>query len=138
MTELLHHPNQHIWYDAGQLFMKVQRLCRADEYISDQDYRSQMLELLEMVEQHRPMFILMDLRSFLYSVSPEQQEWINSYILPGILQAGVQKGAFVLPADLIASLSVEQIYEGDVGVHLPVRMFGDYQKALDWLQVTEE
>lgn len=135
MEKIAEYANTRIWYHAEQRFMKCERYCRADEFIWDEDYRAQMMRFVEIVREKLPLVILMDLREFFYPVTPEQQAWINQEVIPAMLSAGVCKGAFLLPADIVAALSVEQIYDREEANRLPVRMFDDLQRALKWLGV---
>ncbi|MCS7019647.1 MAG: hypothetical protein RMJ87_10985 [Cytophagales bacterium] len=137
MKQIDAYPHTVVWYDDAQRFMKCERFCKAEEFIWDADYKDQMMRLVALVQEKQPLYILMDLRQFFYPVNPEQQQWINEKVIPPILATGVLKGAFVLPTDIIAALSIEQIYDTEAAASLPVRMFTNYQKALDWLGVQE-
>ncbi len=135
MENIAEYANTRIYYDTKQRLMKCERYCRVDEFIEDSDYRNQMKRMVEIVKEKLPLFILMDLREFFYPVNPEQQKWINEEIIPAILHTGVRKGAFVLPADMIVALSIEQIYDIENNTNLPVCMFSNYEHALKWLGI---
>jgi len=91
-----------------------------------------------LVEQSRATKKLCDLRGFERGFDPIN-DWYVAEFLPKLRAAGIRYNAVVLPNDIFVQISGELFEEeakaqGEVIVN---RLFGDVDKALEWLQSQE-
>ena len=102
--------------------------------MTDVDYQAQMMEYAERVEKYRPDFSMADTINFLYTITPDMQDWTNTEFMPRFIGAGVKKQAFVVSKDLFSQVSVEQTMEEEQNIKaFQFRYFDSQEEALEWL-----
>lgn len=87
----------------------------------------------EYVERYAAKFILIDNTNFGFPIDPELQEWVNEYCLEHWLDMDVKNIAITTTREIIAQLSVEQIWEEPIGQKFNVRFFDEVSEAENWL-----
>ena len=114
--------------------MMIYQWYETSENMDETEYKQEMKKNAEEYEKHGPTKSLVDLRNFLYTISPETQEWTDNEIFPRFLNAGLKKIAFVVSSDLFAQVSLEQMMEeNNANLSFESRYFDHYFQARDWL-----
>ncbi|MDX1903953.1 MAG: hypothetical protein SFU27_07325 [Thermonemataceae bacterium] len=98
-------------------------------------------ELFELTEQmlanRKLQFVLTDTRHFSFPISPELQLEYGAYSTKKFIELGCQKLAVILPDELIANLSVQQLVEEVDDMHIAqkfeTRYFKNTMEAKEWL-----
>lgn len=101
-------------------------------------YRNALFDYLNAVIKYRPVRLLIDGRQAAYTVTPEDQDWINLHIYPPAIEAGLKRLAFLVGKDIFLNVSLEQMSEDSnknplIAENIIQRFFDDYDKALAWL-----
>jgi len=100
--------------------------------LGDEQIKDAILIFAEQILNESPLYIVTDdsVRSFTYHVAI--QRWVAETITTACLQKKVQKYAIVLPKELIAALSTQQVREeATIGV-TKVAYFDRMEEALKW------
>ncbi|WP_299455671.1 hypothetical protein [uncultured Microscilla sp.] len=88
----------------------------------------------EYVERCAAKSILIDNTNFGFPIDPELQEWVNDNCLEKWLHLNIRKIAITTTREIIAQLSVEQIWEEPIGQKFNVRFFDTANEAEAWLK----
>ena len=75
-----------------------------------------------------------DISDFEFIIAPDLQIWTNDNIIVKLLEAGLQKIAYVSSPDLFAQISVEQTLDEDIAQDFPSAQFKTIDDAMDWLK----
>ncbi|MEO1652097.1 MAG: hypothetical protein AAFU64_01015 [Bacteroidota bacterium] len=102
--------------------------------MSFESFKKELLFKIELVKKFRPSTHLVDSRYFSYSIIPEEQEWISQHIFPEYAKNGVKKLAFIICADKVSQMSIEQSIQEDQTGQFSVRYFSNLPAARDWLR----
>ena len=73
------------------------------------------------------------LKHLISLITTDLQEWLAEKVFPRAAASGLKKIAFVVPDDLFASVSVEQLMEEDTKKTFITRYFKDEIRARQWL-----
>ncbi|NJO01289.1 MAG: hypothetical protein HC880_05980 [Bacteroidia bacterium] len=99
-----------------------------NEDVDQEVFYREMTALAEHTEKHKPTYLLMDSTQLMYSLNPENQEWLIRQIIPRLNPAGVRKIAWVNPGERISKRSENQeLHE------LDWRFFNRVADAEAWL-----
>lgn len=102
--------------------------------ITDKQVKNEIANAAQIIKEYKPFFIISDDRSRVFVYSVEIQKWVNLTLHEASTEAGVVKFAILLPEELVAKLSTEQVTEEHVGLRsYELKMFFDEDKALKWL-----
>ncbi len=104
------------------------------EDMEDEDYKTDMLQFVELVQIYRPNYHLIKSVDFLYTITIEMQDWTNYTIFPKLAKAGIQKIAFLVSSEVIAQLSIEQVLEESNATAFQIRYFSSEKNAIAWLK----
>jgi len=108
------------------------------ENMEEEDLKDGFLKTTEMIEKYKPQFFLSDSRQQNSAISPEIQVWIAQNIYPRWYKAGLKKLAIVIPQELIANLSIEQVVDEIEIVKeanaYEIRYFESDTTAKEWLK----
>jgi SpoIIAA-like len=96
-----------------------------------EDYKRENLQLVSLVEQQKPAYLLSLSEEFAYPITPQDQAWLLDKVFVPYHQNGMKKIAIVMSQDFIAQLSIEQLV--DESAVLPTRMFANQSEAKTWL-----
>lgn len=104
------------------------------EDMEDDEYKDLMREQRDTVIEngHTIEFFLLDNREFLFSMSPDLQEWQANEIFVKMVTPEV-KIAVLVSSDFIAQLSIEQAIEEHDNAGETTRYFDDEQEAREWI-----
>jgi len=101
--------------------------------MTDEQYKTDMLKFAELVSLRKPKFHLIKSIDFLYAITVEMQDWTNTTIFPKLAEAGIKKIAFLVSAEMIAQLSIEQTLEESNASAFAVKYFDVEEDAKKWL-----
>jgi len=101
--------------------------------MTDEDYKQEFLNYVELIKIHRPQRIIADSRKLDFGINPDLQDWTNQTVFPVALEMGLNKAALVLNNDLITQLSIEQTMEEVEGVKFITNYFDDLEEARKWI-----
>lgn len=101
----------------------------------EDNYKEDMLNYLKFVEEKNIRLALINLKSFFFTITNNLQEWVDKHITA---KAGknIQKIAFIMPSDMIESLSVELTMdeeEAKKNKTMLISYFDDVKEAVKWL-----
>ena len=114
--------------------LMIYQWYETSESMNEEDYKQEMQKNAEEYERYAPSKSLVDLRNFLFTISPEAQVWTDHEIFPRFLNAGLKKIAFVVSPDLFAQISLEQMMEeNNANLGFESRYFDHYFQAREWL-----
>jgi hypothetical protein len=101
--------------------------------LTDELYKFEMEKYTELVEKYRPNKALVNCLKQSFAIGVDLQEWTNNTLFPRILAVGVTRVAILMPADLIAQLSLEQTMGEALGVKFVTDYFDNEPEARKWL-----
>lgn len=105
----------------------------ATEEMTEEEYHEQNDTILETVSEHDIRKHLLDTRKFNFAITPEIQEVVVERFFTPLTLLGEQKAAFLVPEDIFAQVSLEQVMEEEVSGTLKTRYFDDEETAKTWL-----
>ena len=121
--------------ESNQIFVITWHQASGD--ISPEEYKNSALVFKEVYSGFKGKPILHDMRNFQYIITPKEQEWIAEEIMADLVaNYNLRRMAFILPEDLFAQTSTEQVSEeikeaaDDV---FKSNFFDDPVKGLEWL-----
>ena len=122
-----------VTYDATHHLM-INTWLPECKYMTDVDYKAQMMEYIERVERYRPQISLGDTIHFFYTITPDIQDWTNAEFMTSFIIAGVKKQEFLVSKDLFSQVSVEQTMDDKQHLNaFQLRYFESKDEALTWL-----
>lgn len=77
--------------------------------------------------------LLIDMRSFLYSVLPDLKSWHKEHVYPGIIEMGIREMAVINTPYVFGSVSAAQVFEQYKDSIPEILIFCDENSALEWL-----
>lgn len=101
--------------------------------MTDEQYKNDMLKFSELAVLHKPQYHLIKSVNFLYTITVEMQEWTDNTIFPQLIKAGIKKIGFLVSAELISQLSIEQALDEENASAFAVKYFDDENEAKKWL-----
>lgn len=101
--------------------------------LMDTEFREILQAQTEHLVLYKPTAVLIDNTNFGFPIDPELQEWVNETCLTQWHNAHTKKVAITITKEIIAQLSVEQIWEEPIGQKFNVRFFEDVAEAEAWL-----
>lgn len=101
--------------------------------ISEGDFKQELETQASLSEKYHPMRFLFHSKNFDYAISPDFQQWIDDNIFPRYIAAGVKKFAYIMSADMISQLSIEQTMEEKKAAAFETRFFENEEEAMEWL-----
>lgn len=106
----------------------------ATEDMTEEEYHEQNDIILETVNEHNIRKHLLDTRKFNFAITPEIQEVVVQRFFAPLTLLGDQKAAFLVPEDIFAQVSLEQVMEEEASGTLKTRYFEDEDAAKTWLE----
>jgi len=103
------------------------------EMMTVDEFKEISIQYADFVEKHHPKKLLLDTVENKFIITPELQEWSNNEVFIRSFKAGLTIVAYLLPEDLVAQMSQEQLFDEDVSKKKANRYFSDKQEAIDWL-----
>jgi len=106
--------------------------------MTSDDFKSEMQEWLNVFRRCKPTYLYDRCVDFYYPISPDEQVWMAQLLNAEWIQLGLKKYAHMVPAELIAELSVEQLFDEFFKMKLdnqfPIVNFANRNEALKWLE----
>lgn len=100
-----------------------------------QEFRAPMERALEVLRANRASRWLADLRDAKVNTA-EDQQWLQSDLIPRAMQAGNRFTAFVVPKSTIAKLGVQRVLRQVGAIESETRFFDSMEAARKWLAST--
>lgn len=100
-----------------------------------QEFRAPMERALEVLRANRASRWLADLRDAKVNTA-EDQQWLQSDLIPRAMQAGNRFTAFVVPKSTIAKLGVQRVLRHAGAIESETRFFDSMEAARKWLAST--
>jgi hypothetical protein len=122
---------QLIYFEQLSSVLRWVRL--SSDKLNDKIYRQETLEFLKIVEKYRPKKLFINSQELRFKLSLDLQDWINQEIYPKVFALGTKKGAILLPKDMKAQISVEQVLEEFHTNQFHINYFDEEKAALAWL-----
>jgi hypothetical protein len=110
----------------------MQCWSQATASMTEEQFRSGVARLAELIEREKPHNVLVDVVAMAYQPRADFEEWRQTHIIPRYNAAGVRKFAFVLPggATGLAENGVAPAPEGNA--RFPFGYFGSRERAFAW------
>ena len=103
------------------------------EDMTDEEYQSHLLKFTELAKVHKPTYHLIRSVDFLYTITNEMQEWTNTEVFPGLIEAGITKIAFLVSSEIMAQLSIELALDESNASSFQVQYFDTENDAMAWI-----
>lgn len=101
------------------------------------DFKNEIQEWLNLFRMVKPKYLYDDCINFHYPIIPEDQVWMARLLNTEWVKLGLKKYAHMVPSEMIAELSVEQLFEEFFKMKLknqfPISNFAKRENALEWL-----
>lgn len=110
---------------------------KTTEHMNGEQFKAEMQAWLEVFRQCRPQYLYDQCSDFIYPISPDEQVWMARLLNAEWIELGLKKYAHMVPAEMIAQLSVEQLFDEFFNMKLPHQFpivnFARREEALAWL-----
>ncbi len=107
------------------------------EHMNEAEFRTEMEAWLAVFRQCKPKYLYDNCANFIYPINPEEQLWMAELLNAEWVDLGLKKYAHMVPKEMLAELSVEQLFDEFFKMKLenqyPIVNFADRQEALQWL-----
>lgn len=104
--------------------------------ITEEQIKTEIEKAASIITEYKPSFIITDDRSRTFIYTVEIQQWVGLTLYKACVEAGIKKFAVLLPKDIVAQMSTEQVAEEKRGIRkYELNMFSDEDKALEWLNI---
>lgn len=99
--------------------------------MTEEEFKEEQLRYLDFSTSLKPQKGLVNSVSFLFTIAPHIQDWMNRELHPKYEEINFKKAAFLVSADLFTRFSIEQIF--DDYQPFEVRYFDREDEARKWL-----
>ncbi|MFY9260196.1 MAG: hypothetical protein WAO71_06755 [Gallionella sp.] len=122
----------HIAFFAEQSLMEL--AWQSESKMMDTlDCKQEMLNYADVVRKLHPRRIVLDIRTMLFTFSPDLQNWIDQTIIPSLLASGMRWVAFVVGEDFFVVLSTKQVMGEQNGIKFTTQYFDNKETAKKWI-----
>ncbi len=105
------------------------------EEMEAKDFVSILEHFIELLTQHRWRGFLSDSRDYRAAVTLELQKWHDETIIPQYAALGIREVVVLMPEDLIADLSIRQVFEEPMAAsNIHTGFFSDEGEAIAYLK----
>ena len=105
----------------------------ATSKLIDANYKKRVDNIVYFIEQSKPTRFLADLQNLIYTASFQFLPLFNADIRKKLINAGLQKLAFVKSDDVLTQLLVDQFIKKIGSKGFTTRYFDDAETAKAWL-----
>jgi hypothetical protein len=119
-----------ILMDTGKSMIIIHWFGATESWTSE-DFMKENLNIVNIVAQHKPTYLLSLSADFLYPIVPDEQIWLVDNVFVPHHQNGIQKMALIMSNDFISQLAIEQLI--DETTIVPTGMFATQDDAEKWL-----
>ncbi len=112
-------------------------ICIWNKATSDaksEDFKLWNTKIVETTQRYKPSHLLGNAKSYLFTVTPDLQEWSVSNIFEKLEQAGLKKMAMIVSEEIFPQVSIEQLIEENKNTTLITKYFENEEHAMKWLQ----
>ncbi len=106
---------------------------KTTDKMTDEQYKNDMLKFAELAILHKPKYHLIKSVDFSYIITINMQDWTNNNIFPQLIEAGIKKIAFLVSAEIVSQLSIEQTLEEKNASAFAIKYFDVETDAKKWL-----
>lgn len=125
-------PYLKIFFDKeNQMFEEI--FTDKTSHWSAEGFKNEMLKLVELTKEYRPIKALVNLKNFLFPIEPDLQEWQNREVFEKGVELGLKQTAMLVSSNIFAQVSVEQTMDEESGKKIPNRYFENEDEARQWL-----
>lgn len=115
--------------------LRCMKIGWSGEYMSGEDYRAILMQLLDVLETKGGSRILIDMRN-MPVMSPEDQAWVQSEWMPQSIKAGLKYSAVVMPKRALSRLTLRHLAKDAEGIKRERAYFETPEEASAWLKST--
>lgn len=115
----------------------IETFKKGTEDYTPKTYKEDFLALADAVKKSGKIGIegiLVDMRNFLYTISPALQEWHNKEVFPVVVSVGLTKMGVLVSPDIFAQVSTEQTLEENENKGFSTKYFDSENEAYEWLK----
>lgn len=127
----------HYYDEASQTMFSI--WFNETQQMNADGFRVETEKWLEASLQCKPKNIFDYCVNFVYPISPEEQNWMAQLLNTAWVNMGVQKYAHIMPKELIANISSDQLFQEftEMGLEnqFTIGNFADTTEAINWLEV---
>ncbi len=118
-----------IYYDEKKRLIEY-RWKKNTENMDAQEYKNTVENIIKIVKTFEPKYIIGVLSDQKFTLSEDLMEWVNKNALERILEAGVEKYAFINSQNFI----IKNLYSSFIAKHERIKIFDDRDKAIEWFE----
>lgn len=104
-----------------------------NEFMFSDEYRESNLEVLEKLKGQTMRKLIRD-TSKLNIIAVKDQQWFLENIVPGLMAAGLQYAAVVLPKEQLTKMAVQDIAGRVTPKGVETRLFATLDEAKAWMK----
>lgn len=104
------------------------------EYMEIDEYKTIVLDIAEKVKKFEPKYMLSDTTTYAFVVTPDLQLWVSENFFVPVIEAGLEKLAFLVSKNVFTKVSVEQMMEEKEASKMTTQYFDNKEVALKWLE----
>ncbi len=129
-----------IMYLPEKTFMEVTfTVAENDSTFDEKILMQENLAFKAQIEQHKPVFLLVNMKHYYYSIPVKMQEWIAINIIQNGIKLGMKRNAVLMPQEIVSLVSAEQTRDEGIAINPEVeniiKTFDDKHQAMTWLEV---
>ena len=102
-------------------------------FAANNDFREPLMEGYNLLVEKKSKRWIADTRS-LGPMTPEDQDWLNSFWFPQMIKGGLRAMAIMVPRKVVTQLSVKRVMSKIDGKDLATSYFDDLEDARRWLK----
>ena len=110
---------------------KLVQVIWKNNSISSQEYREAFNIALKTIEDNPIVYFISDTKKQ-DIVSPADRKWFQKHIIPKAIKAGLLRGAVVISSNPFKKYYMNLIIKITNTFKLPLKLFSDYNSALEW------
>ena len=100
-------------------------------FADSQQFREGITKSLEVFQQKQIDKIISDTQNASL-VKKEDTDWVATTITPKLVQCGLRRIAFIIPANVFTQMSVDN-FKNETKGGVRIQYFDDYEKAKEWI-----
>ena len=118
-----------ITYDEDKNFMEIKRYPED----TDEEYKLSIISIGQIIKEHKPQYIFVDMSLYDYPINPQVQEWSTKYLSDLVIRLKTKKIAYLMPKDFVANLAFSDMLDNARKMGVYVKYFTSKDKAIEWL-----
>lgn len=102
--------------------------------MTEDEYKAEMLNILALFRQYQVQNVILNARKSQFVITLDLQEWVNKNIIAIAASEGLKRVLVILSDELVANLSMEQMFEEDSHKTFHTHYFSSVADAQEWLK----